>query len=44
MNNEDTKPLFCKSCNKETEHIPTHFRKTFEKQWYRCKKCGEERQ
>lgn len=37
------KILYCKSCERQTKHIKTGFRKTFESQRYRCLTCGEER-
>jgi len=48
--NKDIKIMYCKKCQKKTEHLKTHFRKPMEAQWWRClnkingKECGEERQ
>ena len=41
---KDKKELYCEKCKEITEHIPTHFRKIFEKQHYRCLVCDEERE
>jgi RNase P subunit RPR2 len=41
---KDIKNLICKKCGKITKHLKVGYRKPFEKQWWRCKSCGEEKQ
>jgi transposase-like protein len=36
------KLFYCNKCKKKTPHLKVGYRKPFEKQWYRCKICGEE--